>query len=175
MDKNNLIIAEYNNLRGEVNQRVKLLHLFILVACFFNLAFLFMVFAMFASGVEKSQIVLLLLFAPIVFALLTFNYQANQMTLEGVAGFVNHELRKKLSSKDQKNFDQWDSYYGGYKKNYQLTSFLKVLPLLLPMTLPILIFIFAGSYIFYPTNLLAYFDLALFGFVIFNFRYKIGK
>lgn len=166
---------EYNNLRGEVTQRVKLLHLFILVAVLLNVVFLLMVFAMLMGGTSIDEIILLLLFIPIVFALLTFNYQANQMTLEGAAGYISHELREKLNNDDKKNFDQWDVYYGNYKKGFQLTSFLKVMPLLLPMTLPIWIDLFFKPYVYYPVNLLMYFDFALFAFVIFNFRYKLSK
>ncbi|KKR28391.1 MAG: hypothetical protein UT61_C0051G0003 [Candidatus Woesebacteria bacterium GW2011_GWA1_39_8] len=175
MEKINWLKNEYNNLRGEVTERVKLLHLFILVAVLLNVAFLFMVFAMLIGGTSLYEIVLFLLFMPIVFALLTFNYQANQMTLEGAAGYISHQLREKLSAEDQKDFDQWDVFYGRYKKSFQLTSFLKVIPLLLPMTLPIWIYLLDSSYMSYPVNLLIYFDLVLFGLVIFNFRYKIGR
>ena len=166
---------EYNNLRGEVTQRVRLLHLFILVGVLLNVVFLLMTFAMFMGGTPTDTIILLLLFVPVIFALLTFNYQANQMTLEGAAGYISHELRKKLANDDKKNFDGWDVYYGNYKKGFQLTSFLKVMPLLLPMTLPIWINLFFISYVNYPVDLLMYFDFALFAFVIFNFRYKLSK
>ena len=100
MEKINWLKNEYNNLRGEVTERVKLLHLFILVAVLLNVAFLFMVFAMLIGGTSLYEIVLFLLFMPIVFALLTFNYQANQMTLEGAAGYISHQLREKLSAED---------------------------------------------------------------------------
>lgn len=175
MTKIDWLKNEYNNLRTEVAKRVQLLHLFILVGVLFNLAILFMIFAMKFQGVSSAEIVLFLLFVPMIFALLTFNYQANQMTLEGIAGYVSADLRKKLDSQDQKDFDGWDVFYGYHKKKYQLTSFLKVLPLLLPLTLPIWIWIIYPTYIIYPLNLLVYFDLALFALVIFNFRYKIGR
>lgn len=170
-----LIISEYNNLRTEIAQRVKLLHQFLLVADIFILTFLFMSFAMISSGVSQKNVILLLCFAPIVFSLLTFNYQANQMTLEGIAGYINHQLRKKLAFKDKKDLDEWDVFYGEYKRKFQLTSFLKTMPLVLPMTLPIWIYIYDPSLITYPLNLLIYFDLLLFVLVIFNFRYKIGR
>lgn len=166
---------EYNNLRVEVARRAQLLHLFILVAVLFNLTILFMIFALVISGATSYELITFLLFVPIVFALLTFNYQANQMTLEGIAGYVSADLRKKLSKEDQKDFDGWDVFYGAYKKKYQLISFMKVVPLLLPMTLPIWLMLFYPNTIIYPLNILSYFDLALFAFIIYNFRYKIGK
>ena len=175
MTQINWLKNEYNNLRGEVTQRVKLLHLFILVGVLLNVVFLLMVFSLYLGGTPNEKIILLLLFIPIIFALLTFNYQANQMTLEGAAGYISHELSQKLNSEDKKSFDQWDVYYGNYKKGFQLTSVLKVIPLLLPMTLPIWIDLFFRSYVHYPVDLLMYFDFALFAFVIFNFRYKLSR
>ena len=168
-------IIEYQKLKDEITQRIKILHLFILVAILFNLACLFMIFAMISSGFSIREIFVFLLFLPIIFAFLTFNYQANQMTLEGIAGYINHQLRKKISAED-KEIVAWDVFYGQYKKKYQLTSFLKVVPLLLPMLLPIFIFFFDRAFIIsFPINMLASFDLILLGLVIFNFRYKIGK
>lgn len=173
MSSQDLIVAEYNSIRSEIVARVKLLHLFLLVAILFNLTFLLMAFTMFIVGVSGKQIIDLLLFVPIIFALLTFNYQANQMTFEGAAGFLNSDLRKKLPAQIQKDFDAWDIFYGARKKKYQLTSFLKVLPLLLPMTIPLWLYLYDFSIMAYPTNLLFWFDMILFGLVIFNFRYKL--
>ncbi len=164
---------EYQKLKDEITTRIRLLHLFILVAVLFNLAFLLMMFALIVGGATVREIISLLLFVPVIFALLIFNYQANQMTLEGVAGYINHELKNEISKEE--SVVRWDEYYGNHKKKYQLTSFLKVMPLLLPMTLPIIIWIFYPDDISYPINLLMCFDLVLFGLVIFNFRYKFGK
>lgn len=175
MKKTDLILAEFANLRGEVIQRVKLLHLFILVAVFFDLVFLFMTFALIASEVSFDQVILFLLFAPVIFTLLTFNYQANQMTLEGAAGYIGHELKSELPKEQQMEFDNWDIYYDRRKRKYQLTSFLKVMPFLTPMTIPLWVYLFYPNYSIYPHGLMMVVDAVLFLLVIFNFRYKIGR
>lgn len=174
MAKADWLKNEYDNLRGEVNQRLKLLHQFILVAVLLNVVFLLMTFALYLGGIRPEIIILFLLFVPFIFALLTFNYQANQMTMEGAAGYVGHELKDQIPEEDKEKFDGWDVFYDKHKRKYQLISFLKVMALVLPMTLPIIIDIFYRNYVNFPADILMYFDMALFAFVIFSFRYKLG-
>jgi len=175
MKKTDLILAEFANLRGEVVQRLKLLHLFILVGVLFDLVFLLMSFALLASGISINQVVIFLLLSPVIFSLLTFNYQANQMTMEGAAGYIGHELKSELPKEQQREFDNWDIYYDRHKRKYQLTSFLKVMPFLVPMTIPFWVYLFYPEFSFYPHGLMMVVDTVLFLLVIFNFRYKIGR
>lgn len=116
MNKNEYIIAEYNQLKNEIAVRVRLLHLFILVAVLLSFTSLLFVFVMIYADFELNKIILFLLLLPIIFALLTFNYQANQMTLEGLAGYIGYELKNKMPKELKTEIIKWDEYYGQYKK-----------------------------------------------------------
>ncbi len=146
-------------LRQEITERVKILHQII------NLAILLIVFALcfivflYQQKATEEQIGLFILLQPVIFAFLTFNYQANQMTLEGLAKYLKEE--------------GWESFYGQYKKGRRLTSFLKVLPLVAPQFVPLAIWpFFVGFYQFYWLIII---DLVLFLLVLINFRYKFQK
>lgn len=148
---------DLRNMRHEVLERAKALHQMINLAVGLGVVFLIASFWLgtFISP-ESFQVYILLI--PIVFAGLTFNYQANQMTMEAVARYVT-----TISS-------GWDEYYASHKRKVQLTSFLKILPLLLPQLLPLF---------FYPSRMTQPFfwwvDIVLFLLVLFNFRYKAGQ
>jgi hypothetical protein len=146
-------------LREEITERIKILHQII------NLAILLIVFALcfivwlLTVSAKIEQIMLFVLFLPIIFAFLTFNYQANQMTLEGLAKYLKEE--------------GWESFYGQYKKGRRLTSFLKVLPLLAPQIVPLIIFPFFVK--FSQFGVLIIIDFMLLLLVFINFRYKFKK
>lgn len=62
------------------------------------------------------------------------------------------------------------------KKPNRPTSFFKTFALLLPMTMPIVIyFLDRADATKYPNNILLIFDLVLFLLVIINFRYKFRR
>lgn len=148
---------DLRNLRNEVLERAKAIHQMINLAVVLGAGFLVASFWLGENiTADKFQIYILLI--PIVFAGLTFNYQANQMTLEAVAGYV-----RGISP-------GWEEYYGSHKQKVQLTSFLKVLPLLLPQLLPLF---FLESRSLQP--FLWWVDIVLFLLVLFNFRYKAFK
>lgn len=160
---------EYEALRVEVSQRIKILHqtinLAILILFIFILVFIYLV--IFAK-LDFEIVLALLLFVPPVFSLVTYNYQANQMTLEAVARFSDMKYKRELNSKSELS---WDDFYGKYKKPNRLTSFLKVMPLLLPQIIPILYYGSEKSWS--GLDLLFWFDLALFFICLINFRYKL--
>ena len=147
-------------LRQEITERVKILHQII------NLAILLIVFALsfivwlLTIGAKIEQMMLFVLSLPIIFAFLTFNYQANQMTLEGLAKYLKKE-------------GSWDEFYGQYKKSRRPTSFLKVLPLLAPQFVPLIIWPFFVD--FDQFWWLIIIDLMLLLLVFLNFRYKFKK
>lgn len=153
--------AELTNLRQEILERVKGLHGLITTGTYLSAFFLVAGFFL-STLLPTVTFNWYILTLPLVFALLTFNYQANQMTMEAVGAY----LRQKESS------EGWETFYDRYKKGVQLTSFLKILPLLVPQLLPIILWATNAS--LEPNQqLLASADLVLFLLVIANFRYKL--
>lgn len=153
--------SEQASLRQEILERVKTLHGLLLAASY--LSAFFIVAGFLLSVLAPVPVIYwFILLIPLVFAPLTFNYQANQMTMEAVAAYL----------RTQENSQGWESFYGQYKKGVQLTSFLKVLPLLLPQLLFAVLWI-TNAPLDTNQQLLASIDLALLLLVIANFRYKI--
>ncbi|OGD61209.1 hypothetical protein A3A71_01265 [Candidatus Berkelbacteria bacterium RIFCSPLOWO2_01_FULL_50_28] len=152
-----LKIEEFKINWTEIVERVKILHGLITLAVI--LMTVFLISGVFLFGrLTTEGFSWYLLLIPVVFACLTFNYQANQMTMEAVAGYARSV------------YSGWDKYYGSHKQRYQLTSFLKVLPLLLPLLIP---FFVAPEIL--SLQILRWVDLALLALVIFNFRYKLSR
>lgn len=148
---------DLRNMRHEILERAKALHQMIDLAVGLGAVFLITSFWL-KTNIRPENFEVYILLIPIVFAGLTFNYQANQMTMEAVARYV-----MTISP-------GWDEYYASHKRKVQLTSFLKVLPLLLPQLLPLF---FYTSRVTQP--LLWWVDMVLLLLVLFNFRYKAGQ
>lgn len=146
---------EYQSLRHEVINRATLLH--ILIALSGILTF----FALIAALAFDFDTLLLLLLPPI-FAGLLFNYQANQMTLEQVARYIQNKYGGN---------EDWDTFYGQAKTHHRLTSFLKIIPLFLPLLIPMILELNQQV----PPRLqwLAWTDMVLFALSIYNFKYKL--
>lgn len=161
-------LAEYNNCRKEVHLRVKMLHQMITLSVILIFTSVIILVAMRAYNTNWEVTRLFLLLVPLVFATLTYNYQANQMTMEAVARFADQIRNSKFKE------ESWDNYYGKHKLGVQLISFMKVIPLLLPQILPIVLFFTDQQLSQIPLYfILAVIDLALFAVAIFNFRYKL--
>jgi hypothetical protein len=168
------LLEEYKQVKSELSNRALMLHWLILLAIITGVVFIISTFIFIQLGLPIDLILTFLFLIPIIFAGLTFNYQANQMTLEALAGYINEELKLEIRAKAGDKTIRWDEYYGRYKKDYRMTSFLKVTPFLLPFFVPTLALFAVGSM---PANIwlqiLYWFDWYLFALVIFNFRYKI--
>ena len=151
---------EYESLRNEVIARIKILHHQISLAV--TLSFLF-IFGFIIFYTNHEALIIYLLALPVVFYLLAFNSQANQMTMEAAA---YHIMKKHTSN--------WDKFYGEYKKGVRITSFLKVLPFFFTpifclIYLPIVASLSKTENIFYII------DWVLLALVIYNFRYKFKR
>ena len=128
----------------------------------FILSFLF-IFGFLIFYTNQEALIIYHLTLPVVFYLLTFNYQANQMTMETVARY----LRTKHKS-------QWEKFYVEHKKSIRITSFLKILPFFIVpifclIYLPIVADLSKTENIFYVI------DWALLALVIYNFKYKLKR
>lgn len=161
-------LAEYQVLRQEINTRVLLLHLLLGAASVLLFASTAMAFWLYNQSRDLDLVENFLLTLPIIFACLTFGYQANQWTLERLAGYLrNHSPIKDMAA-------GWENYYGSAKRGSELLSFLKVLPLLLPQLLPLILMWWNwGQPAGVLNSVLTTIDLALFTLVIFSFRYKL--
>lgn len=161
--------SDYSTLRREITERIKVLHSLLGLAVTLMMASLMFGFLLYQWGSPGSWQTFLL-FTPIIFASLTFNYQANQLTLEAISYYLrDHGTDPELDSR-------WNKFWAEAKHSVQLVSFLKVLPLLLPQLLPIILIAWHGAW---PAStidqVLTSIDLALFALIIFNFRYKFKR
>lgn len=162
--------SEYLALRKEIDSRAKLIHQLLALAAIFWLVLLIFGYYFYLKGTDTLKMETFILLIPIIFSGLTFNYQANQFSLEAVA----HYLRDQ--SQDKELAAGWENYYGQAKRSVELLSFLKTLPLLLPQLLPLIVIInHLGWSSDFLSQFLTVFDLLLFILVIFNFRYKLKK
>lgn len=152
--------AEFTNLRLEIVERAKLLHQTINLAVILSVVLLVSGFFL-QSFLTPEQFTWYLAFTPLVFALLTFNYQSNQMTLEAVAAYVNAG----------KSSDEWDDAYIKHKRRVVLTSFLKVWPLLIPQLLPLVLLVYGYPLTTGQTHLLIL-DIVFLALGLINFYYK---
>ena len=153
--------AELKNLRQEILERVRGLHGILTVSSYLTTAFLIAGFILVAFT-PVTLMYWYALLAPLVFVTLTFNYQANQMTMEAVGAY--------LRSKEQDS--GWETFYGHHKKRVQLTSFLKIMPLVIPQVIPVILLI-VNAPLTESQAVLASVDTALFLLVAANFRYKL--
>lgn len=167
------LLKEYEVLRLEITERVKLLHQFIALGVIASIIALIIGTLLFAFSAATNTFLGFLLFVPVIFAGLTFNYQANQMTFEGLAYYVNDSLRAHVAHKDNPAQSTWDSYYNDHKISYRMTSFFKVLPLLFPQIIPFFVLYYYGWPQHGGLAGLLVFDLVLFVLVVINFRYKL--
>lgn len=162
--QNNSSEKEYESIRQEIIARAKLLHQIINLGIILLAAFSISITWLAGQKIESNLIEHLLLLIPIVYAGLIFNYQANQMTLEALAQYLKEKYR----------YNEWDKFYGRYKIDNRLTSFSKVIPLLLPLFTPLLVILLKNGL---PTDILGLdllvLDLILLVPVVLNFRYKL--
>jgi|SRR3989344_75313 len=147
-------LEDLRNMRAEVLERARALHQMINLAVGLGAGLLTAAFWL-KEILNPDTYELFVLLIPVIFAGLTFNYQANQMTMEAVSSYV-----RSISP-------GWEEYYDTHKQKVQLTSFLKILPLLLPQLIPLF---FLPSRMTHP--FFWWTDIILLSLVIFNFRYK---
>lgn len=166
MKSDDWLLKEYEVMRLEITERVKLLHHFIAMAVYLMMVSTIIAILLVWFGGSPFSLVLFLLLLPVIFTGLTFNYQANQMTLEVLAGYSNSLIKVGEAAK------AWDDVYGHYKRMVRLTSFLKVVPLLIPQLIPFFVIYYVGWPRHGGLAALLILDLVLFFLVIINFRYK---
>lgn len=169
MSDSNFQLAEYQSLRAEILERVKILHQILNWATLLLFVVLLVLLEMIYLGVDDVLVQLFALILPIIFAFLTFNYQANQMTLEAVAQYLHAKFKNSANL-------GWDDFYGQRKERYRLISLAKIFPLLFPQIIPIAM-LFLGKIDLNdtPSLFLVIVDIFLLGLVLFNFRYKFQK
>ncbi|HSX42255.1 MAG TPA: hypothetical protein VLE93_02795 [Candidatus Saccharimonadales bacterium] len=158
--------SEYMVLRGEITARAKTAHDVLNVATV--LSFLAVAVGFVAQWFGELQT--FLLFLPVVFGFLTFNYQTNQWTLFALARY----LRDQSSSKSMAV--GWENYVVAERaKSHHLLSFLALLPLILPLLLPLFVWWLYGDSASTLDTALTTIDLIILALAIFNFRYLLKK
>jgi hypothetical protein len=172
MNNNEILIEEFRALRREIDTRIKILHLIIILASIFWLVLII-------AGIiieRKYTITTLynyLLLIPIIFTGIVFNYQDNQRTLEGTARYMEFELKPKLQKEFGDDVFQWEQWFARYKKRYQISSSFKIFALIAPFFIPILLLI-STSLNSFQTKI-AILDIVLLIIIIINFRYKLYR
>lgn len=169
-DSSTWALEEYEQVRREITERAKILHSFITLGTILYLPILITIFWLMSQGAPRELIELFLFSVPFIYAGLLFNYQANQMTLEGLA-YHSDNLIRTYREQSKEGVSTWDDYYGQHKLRYRLISFFKVTPLLFPMLIPLLALLFQVD-ISETHSVLFGADLLLLGIVLINFRYK---
>lgn len=157
-------LAEYNQLRQEILARATMHHEQLVYAVVIQFVSLMFLVWLNHHQVNWASTELFLLALPMVFAGLTYNYQANQCTLESAAKYLHHQYNSVGL--------KWDEFFGSQKSKQHLVSFSKALPLIWPQFVPIVIWIVFG----WPTGRLSSalmtVDLILLIVTLLNFRYK---
>ncbi len=175
MDEQGILEREHHSFRQEILERVKFLHQLLSLATVLWGAFFIVGIFLVWQGISRELLTTYMLVIPIIFSILTYNYQANQMTMEAVARYLYFHLKPAIKTPTFQ-IKSWDEDYASEKYKYRLISFLKVSPLLLPQSLPFIVLIWLGQL---PSGSLNFslwlFGLLLFGLTIFNFRYKSSK
>lgn len=161
-------LTEFAALRQEITVRAILLHVLLGLATLLLLVGTAVAFWLYNFSHDLDLVENFLLVLPLIFTCLTFGYQANQWTLERLAGYLrNHSPIKDLAA-------GWENYYSNAKRNSELLSFLKILPLLLPQLLPLILMWWNWGVPTSPLNsILTGIDLIFFVLTIFTFRYKL--
>lgn len=174
MEKEKFILAEYEELRKELLSRVKILYQILNLAIVIFALFIVLLIWLYFQSIASNILVILLLFVPIVFAFITFIYQDNQKTLEGVAKYLHDELLPDAKKIADENIWQWEDYFVKRKKSYQVSSAFKIFVLILPLLIPF--YLIWQNLITLPAQWpLAIFDIVLSIIVLINFRYKLNR
>ena len=129
---------------------------------------MFFIFKLLSASKELIQWYLLSL--PPTFAFLTFNYQANGLTLE-----IAFRYTQYLFEHDLRDIEDWRPYYIERKGKERLVAWSKSLPLVLPQFIPIVMLVFRQiPFSSFPTRALFLADILLLVLTIVNFRYKLA-
>ena len=161
-------LEEHRILRQEITERIGVLHgqLNIAAVLLFILVVIIWVFGV--NGGTTLNWLLLESFIP--FICLAFNYQANQMTMEAVARYIDEQLVPKMDG----GFG-WGKFWSDYKARVRLISFTKVLALILPIVSIFVWSILAWGDLTQPQKIVAVFNALLFFIGVVNFRYKYSR
>jgi hypothetical protein len=158
-------IAEYSQLRQEISARLVMHHNQLALATVLQLVCALFVMWLNHPTANWESTELFLLIVPIVFAGLTFNYQANQCTMESVGRYLNQQYGNSGM--------KWEEFFGTEKFKSKLVSFSKALPLIWPLFIPVVLWSVVG----WPEGKLAsslfVVDLTLLIIMLANFRYKL--
>lgn len=145
--------------RHEITARVTTLHNQLSLAAVMSLVVLLAFLWLTGTGKETW----LLLGAIPIFAALTFNYQANQITMEAMAKYL-----VSSGSEDR----GWEGFWGDFKLKIRLASVIKTTALILPQ-LVMLVWLSFYVDLTQPQLLILAFDWLLGVLILVNFRYKL--
>lgn len=175
MEKEKWDMLEYEQIHGELNNRINFLHNSINLAVIFWLIFLIISFLFMALGIPKDMFITYLLLIPVVMDLLCFNYQSSQNSLESIARYNEYYLKPKLEKKyATKDILGWERFFANDKEPFKIESSTKVFPFILPSIIP-LYFLFAHTPLLpYQTAILNT-DLVFLVIILVIFRYKLRR
>jgi len=162
------LLKDFQAMREEILARVKLMFWTINLGVILEVIFL-VIYPFIPSSFRD----LYLLLITLIFAGLIFNYQGNQATMEVVARYINHVLRPKIEKLAGTASVDWEDHWFEARKYLRITSFLKLIPLILPLLIPIVMISHEGFAASTLQKSLEIFDLIIIVIVIFNFCYKI--
>lgn len=164
-------MLEYQTLRSEITERIKILHYSIHLTTVLLALLIIFVFILFFLEADYNILITFLLTIPIFINLLAFNYQSNQNVLESIARYICYELKPQVNISEVLN---WEYYFAKEKQSFKIDSATKVFPFLIPSLIPIYLLVFSQPLLSFQL-FLAYFDLLLLAVMLIGFRYKLRR
>lgn len=167
-------MKEFEYLRLELNNRIDFLHKTITLAVIIWLVLFITFFQLILSGLSFSYLVTFLLFVPIIFDLLGYNYQSNQNSLESIPKYIHEVIRLQAKDMSGQNILGWEEFFAIQKKPFKFESTFKVFPFVLPSVIPFLLLVLGVSLNPFQ-RMLFWVDIIFLIFLLENFRYKLRR
>jgi hypothetical protein len=175
MEKEKWDMLEYEQIHGELNNRINFLHNSINLAVIFWLILLIMSFLFMAMGMPQDMFITFLLLIPIIMDLLCFNYQSSQNSLESIARYNQYHLKPRLEEKYKtQDILGWEKFFATDKEPFKIESSTKVFPFILPSIIP-LYFLFAHTPLQPLQIAILVTDLVFLAIILVIFRYKLRR
>jgi hypothetical protein len=167
-------MKEFEYLRLELNNRIDFLHKTITLAVIFWLVLFITVFQLILRGLSVSYLITYLLFVPIIFDLLGYNYQSNQNSLESIPKYIHEVIRLQARDMSAQDVLGWEKFFAMQKVPFKFESTFKVFPFVLPSAIPFVLLAMRVSLNPFQ-QILVWVDIIFLVFLLESFRYKFRR
>ena len=126
------------------------------------------------KGLAFTHQVTFLLFVPILFDLLGYNYQSNQNSLESIARYIHDSIRPQVKEMSGQDILGWEKFFAGQKLPFKFESIFKVFPFVLPSFIPLALLSLRIPLTPFQ-RVLVWIDIVFLILLLENFRYKLRR